>query len=647
MRPGLTHPPCHDHGAHMQLVGPARRDAIMMTRRLGPAAVPLALAVAAAYTAAGAAATTAARARAPRASVTVEAAPGWEATWEAPVIVAGIVNTTALEANASSVPQMLTDSLAISCLFFSLERENGTHLFSSEQYYGHGVYSSAGNYRGRPYAFSATGGRRWNQSGCATGHCHDNQHSPSVGKTGPVTMKGEPLIADVPNQAFWPRDREQGTLRAVGGNPLCACAGAGCYGAAMLNKTGRPYGGCRIEGPNARPAAPLYNFSSARTLQYTANASTGLIDTAILERPAIFYGLPRPVWPNCSKVNAEQTWLPGSEHSVDHPDGRISTSDNPLRLSDGSLLVQVAVCLGDRPLGYGGSCGPNNTGSPCMAPTQVVYRSVDEGTHWRYQGTLFNPADYPWSSSPTAMSECALAELADGKTLIAVARMDGDCGCGVSGTWNKLEPPSRGECGVYRYYYQSFSTDRGETWSKAEMLPGMGCVKPRLMLIGGSGAGAAVDKALLLSGGRLCKENVTDLFVWINGGGMAGFKSSSRSEPSGGGAAAGGGGEVASEVWRKHSLSYLHNLLWQGSPVYKYDKSINDSTVFATQGYTTLLQTSRHSALVAYNRYYHPGNGVPGCYIDKGAEVCSTAFVMKVTLKKKTSSEKEATTTKK
>ena len=76
-------------------------------------------------------------------------------------------------------------------------------------------------------------------------------------------------------------------------------------------------------------------------------------------------------------------------------DGRLYTSDNPLRLADGSLLVQVAVCLGDRKLGWGGSCGINGSSGPCQAPTQVIYRSVDEGAVWSFQGVLSNPADYP------------------------------------------------------------------------------------------------------------------------------------------------------------------------------------------------------------------------------------------------------------
>ena len=163
--------------------------------------------------------------------------------------------------------------------------------------------------------------------------------------------------------------------------------------ASLLNKSGRPYGGCR---PEATPTPPWWNFSSARTIEYTAAGDgSGMVKTHIRERQQIFTGLPRPVWPNCTKIRPSEQHLPGESQGIDDPDGRLYTSDNPLRLADKSLLVQVAVCLGDRLLGWGGSCGINGSSGPCQAPTQVIYRSVDEGAVWSFQGVLSNPADYP------------------------------------------------------------------------------------------------------------------------------------------------------------------------------------------------------------------------------------------------------------
>ena len=64
--------------------------------------------------------------------------------------------------------------------------------------------------------------------------------------------------------------------------------------------------------------------------------------------------------------------------------------------------------------------------------------------------TVFVVSLFEQVSNPTAASESALAQLADG-TLTAIMRMDGDCGCGMT--------ESRGECGVYRWYHQSFSSE--------------------------------------------------------------------------------------------------------------------------------------------------------------------------------------------
>ena len=79
-------------------------------------------------------------------------------------------------------------------------------------------------------------------------------------------------------------------------------------------------------------------------------------------------------------------------------------------------------------------------------------------------------------------------------------------------------------------------------------------------------------------------------------------------------------------------------MLRQGDPAYKYDAQINNSLVFATQSYTTLLQTAPLELLVTYNKYYHPVDGAPGCTKDKpptpGATVgvCGTGFSMKVSV---------------
>ena len=119
-------------------------------------------------------------------------------------------------------------------------------------------------------------------------------------------------------------------------------------------------------------------------------------------------------------------------------------------------------------------------------------------------------------------------------------------------------------------------------------------MRPHLLSFEGNG--------LVLSGGRLCVENMTGLFVWFNSDGMAGFV---RSE----GAADGGEGtrgdfgaasaaveaappETQSDVWQRHSISYWHNALWQGEAAYRFDERINASDLFESQAFGILFGAS-------------------------------------------------------
>ena len=145
----------------------------------------------------------------------------------------------------------------------------------------------------------------------------------------------------------------------------------------------------------------------------------------------------------------------------------------------------------------------------------------------------------------------------------------------------------------YNYYYQSFSTNLGVTWTKAVMMQGMGCVKPRLLALGAWDGFRTTGRKgpIVLSGGRLCVENgeratssaslvcllrshrlaaVTDIYLWFNADGMAGFN---PTQPD----------SFNASAWVKHSISFEHNRLWGGTAAYKFDAQINNSLVFATQ----------------------------------------------------------------
>ena len=63
---------------------------------------------------------------------------------------------------------------------------------------------------------------------------------------------------------------------------------------------------------------------------------------------------------------------------------------------------------------------------------------------------------------------------------------------------------------------------------------------------------------------------VTDIYLWFNADGMAGFN---PTQPD----------TFNASAWVKHSISFEHNRLWGGTAAYKFDAQINNSLVFATQ----------------------------------------------------------------
>ena len=127
---------------------------------------------------------------------------------------------------------------------------------------------------------------------------------------------------------------------------------------------------------------------------------------------------------------------------------------------------------------------------------------------FRYSGNVIDSANLlPWSMF--GPNEHDLTLLADGKTIMAAIRYDGNDDCGTVTHRTPAPFTSTG----YTTYYQSFSSDGGSRWSTATPMLGMGSVRPRLHLLRPSGP-------LLLSGGRFCAEGIGGLFMWVNHDGM-------------------------------------------------------------------------------------------------------------------------------
>lgn len=212
-----------------------------------------------------------------------------------------------------------------------------------------------------------------------------------------------------------------------------------------------------------------------------------------------------------------------------------------------------------------------------FAPLSIVAFTSADGYTWRYQSVIANFSSLP--NTTFGPNEHDISVLSDSKSLVAAIRMDGDAGC---------------SSGTYRYYYQSYSTDSGRSWTVPRPIVGAGCARPRLRLL-------EPDGPLLLSGGRLCVENTTGLFLWVNENGLAGLHGDSGLT-----AADGGGGSGVNPDWQRHSLSYWHNRLWQGEDYYRFTDAVNDSNAWGTSGYTSLIQTGPKSGAVLYNKFFSP-----------------------------------------
>jgi hypothetical protein len=200
-----------------------------------------------------------------------------------------------------------------------------------------------------------------------------------------------------------------------------------------------------------------------------------------------------------------------------------------------------------------------------------------DGFEFRYVGPVLEAKAFP--SSIVGPTENAVTMLPDGKTLLVVARTDGDGGC--------VDP----SIGRYHEYLHTTSTSAGASWSAPTLMPEAGSVRPRLLSLTGGG--------VLLSGGRQCWINKTDVLLWAHAGR--------------------GIGTAAPAAWQKHSLSSRHNALWRGDPALRFFADDINATYggphshfLGTLSYTSLLPLSATSAVVTPPRDSDPQDLVLG-----------------------------------
>ena len=524
-----------------------------------------------------------------------------ELTFHPPAIITGALNTSLY--HDSGTVHMLNSTAAFVQNFFAIDE---LHVFGQLLWYG-GDFIAANDTAERKYSmymWSSDSGSTW-------GRPPQTVSSPG----GTVPPGWFPTIdTTAGGRAFRPGG-EKRIVAPASRNNICACSGAQCD--SMPSNFTAGCGNCSLSGgcaimqrnhsagflPGSLPAPPWYNFSSAWALDFTADSSGALI-SSLAERTTLFTGIPRDrgVLAQCGsqfgKTFMVEDWGVGMQ--------------NTATLADGTLVTVLCLCQGDR---YQNWIYPPLNFSMYSLNS---FASTDAGATWLWRGTVANAKDFP-ESATGPQSETDVVALADGKTLLSVTRMDGDGPC------HPPEAPGQfSEGGSYRYYYESYSSDGGVSWSKARPMTRdrAGSVWPRLAVLGSTGhpGGAAA----LMSGGRICNENITGLFLWANDG-MARAPGSPNAD-------------VAHAVWDRISVSHVHNTLWRGDSAYLFDEGINASDLFESMTYTSLTPLSNTSVLLTYNRFYHPGNGVDGCWpnypkLPRPAEYpCGTGFSMRIDL---------------
>jgi hypothetical protein len=236
-------------------------------------------------------------------------------------------------------------------------------------------------------------------------------------------------------------------------------------------------------------------------------------------------------------------------------------------LADGTLFGTGISCLG----GEAQTAKQHAAGG--TAASLVGFVSSD-GYTWDYRGPIYTAAAFPDTVICPTEHDITVTPARPGQPerLLVVVRADGN---GLP-CWRE----------DYYEYMQVASTDSGHSWTAPVPVKGAGCVRPRLMTVG---------NATLLSGGRLCVENVTDTFVWV-----------SRGEGTG------------SDPWRRYSLSAVHNELWTGADSLRFPGTVNSTdaagTTFGTMSYTSLLAGPNGSATAVYSLFADYA-GVPGANI--------------------------------
>jgi hypothetical protein len=175
-------------------------------------------------------------------------------------------------------------------------------------------------------------------------------------------------------------------------------------------------------GPTASGPPPFTSFSTPWRSTYTLG-SDGSLNTTILSEPVVFKGIPtdRGVWPLCTTSGL-------MERSI--------FTYGVTELADGRAVAAVLSC--DSPHVKQAWAGGRNLSAPSL--TAFISDGPD-GRVWTWAGVIADAREMvPTDTVRGLTAEADLAVLADGKTLLAVMRVDGDCTCGMARVGPEQQP---------------------------------------------------------------------------------------------------------------------------------------------------------------------------------------------------------------
>jgi hypothetical protein len=337
-----------------------------------------------------------------------------------------------------------------------------------------------------------------------------------------------------------------------------------------------PVGDGKLQTLGSGPVAEtLFGWNMSYPSYISLDAKQTGVEKTPVSNPALgpgrkpeswFSGIPYP------GVNTTNPWniKPGSR------------TYGALRMANGEFLLTTCIIWN----GLQPEQAPPHEGllpEHGFTPMSIVAFTSKDAIHWEFSTVLVNATwgtpkvHYPpFRYNPSLPAETwppqiykywgptehDLETLSDNRTVMAAIRMDGDSAC---------------RSASYEYFHSVFSTDFGRSFTKPREIKGAGCARPRLKSL--------ATGPLLMTGGRLCVENKTGLFLWVNEDGMGGSEAH------------------ATAGFSRHSISAAHNALWRGDKQYLYTNAVNNSALWETLAYTSILPTGPDSVAIMYQKF--------------------------------------------